>query len=88
MADNSDQEIIQLFKDPVKREAAFNLLVKKYQVRLYWHCRRMVISHEDADDALQNTFIKVWKNLDNFRSQSTLFTWLFRIATNESLTLI
>lgn len=84
----SDREIIQAFEVPESRELAFSHLVSKYQERLYWHCRRLLISHEDADDALQNTFIKVWTKLDNFRSESSLYTWLFRIATNESLTLL
>ena len=88
MSEYSDAEIIELFKDPLKRESAFKLLVVKYQERLYWHCRRLVIGHEDADDALQNTFVKAWKNLKNFRNESGLFTWLYRIATNESLSLL
>ncbi len=62
--------------------------MEKYQERLYWHVRRIVISHDDADDVIQNTFLKVWKNLENFRRDSGLFTWLFRIATNEALTLL
>ena len=84
----SDREIIEKFKDQQQSEVAFNLLVKKYQERLYWHCRRLVISHDDADDALQNTMVKVWNNLRNFRAESSLYTWLFKIATNESLTLL
>ncbi|MFC2079952.1 RNA polymerase sigma factor [Bacteroidota bacterium] len=84
----SDEEIIKKFKDEQQKEVAFNLLVNKYQERLYWHCRRLVISHDNADDALQNTLIKVWKNLEAFRSESGLYTWLFRIATNESLSLL
>lgn len=84
----SDGQIIQNFKDPEKRETAYNELVAKYQERLYWHCRKIVINHEDADDALQNTFIKVWKSLAEFRADSGLYTWLYRIATNESLTAI
>jgi RNA polymerase sigma-70 factor (ECF subfamily) len=84
----SDREIIEQFKDQQQSEVAFKLLVNKYKERLYWHCRRIVISHDDADDALQNTFVKVWKNLKNFRADSSLYTWLFRIATNESLTVL
>jgi RNA polymerase sigma-70 factor (ECF subfamily) len=64
------------------------LLVENYSSRLYWHIRRMVILHEDADDALQNTFIKAWKNIADFRSESALYTWLYSIATNEALSLI
>ncbi len=84
----TDGQIIQNFKDPEKREAAFSGLVSKYQERLYWHCRKIVINHEDADDAMQNTFIKVWKSLAEFRADSGLYTWLYRIATNESLTVL
>ena len=75
-----------LFKEPASKEQAFTSIIKKYQEKLYWHIRRMVITHDDADDVLQNTFIKVWKGLENFREDSQLFTWLYRIATNESLT--
>ncbi len=88
MQEISDREIIEKFKDPARREAAFSNLVEKYQEKLYWHCRRLVLTHENADDALQNTFIKIWKNLDHFRAESSLYTWLFRIATNESLSLL
>ena len=66
----------------------FEDLVSEYKERLYWHIRRMVISHDDADDVLQNTFIKVYKNLHNFNGESQVYTWLYRIATNESLTFI
>ena len=88
MSAYSDREIIEKFKTPGQQETAFRMLMDTYQERLYWHCRRMLVSHEDADDALQNTLIKVWKNLENFRQESELFTWLFRIATNESLSQI
>ncbi len=84
----SDQELISSFRDEVSRPEAFTKLVKKYQERLYWHIRRMVVSHEDTDDVLQNVFIKVWKNLDGFRAESNLYTWLYRIATNETLSWI
>jgi len=62
--------------------------VEKYSVRLYWHIRRLVIIHEDADDALQNTFVNAWKSIADFRNESSLFTWLYTIATNEALSLI
>ncbi len=84
----TDKEIITQFRESEKREIAFRHLMDKYSERLYWHCRRLLINHEDADDALQNTLIKVWGNLDGFRAESGLYTWLFRIATNESLTLM
>jgi RNA polymerase sigma-70 factor, ECF subfamily len=81
-----DNDIFELVKtDPDK---GFSLLVERYSKSLYWHIRRIVILHEDADDALQNTFIKVWRNIKEFRKESTLYTWLYTIATNESLALI
>lgn len=83
-----DKELLQLFRQAETREKAFTQLIEKYQQKLYWHIRRMVIEHEDANDVLQNVFIKVWKALDNFREDSQLYTWLYRIATNESLTLL
>lgn len=82
----SDQEIISDLKKAGNQDLAFQMLVEKYQERLYWHIRKIVLDHDDADDILQNTFIKVWRNLSNFREESSLFTWLYRIATNESLT--
>ncbi len=83
-----DKDLLNLFKEPSSKEKAFTLIVKKYQEKLYWHIRRLVITHENANDVLQNVFIKVWKGLDNFREDSQLYTWLYRIATNESLTLL
>jgi RNA polymerase sigma-70 factor (ECF subfamily) len=78
-----DNHIVSLINsDPAK---GFRLLVEKYSSRMYWHIRRMVVIHEDADDALQNTFIKCWKNIDGFRKESALYTWLYSIATNEAL---
>ena len=79
---DKDKELIINLKTEGKKEIAFQLLVKTYQQRLYWHIRKIVVSHDDADDLMQNVFIKVWKNIDNFREDSSLFTWLFRIATN------
>jgi RNA polymerase sigma factor (sigma-70 family) len=81
----SDSEILSQFSNPSTRNFAFNQLVKTYQQKVYWHIRKMVIDHDDADDLTQETFIKAWKNLDNFKGESQLFTWLYRIATNESL---
>lgn len=83
-----DKELLQQFKDPATKEKAFTAIIKKYQEKLYWHIRRMVVDHEDANDVLQNMFIKVWKSLDNFREDSQLYTWLYRIATNECLTFL
>lgn len=88
MSEYDDKELLALFKDVEKRNYAFNLIVRKYQEKLYWHIRKIVIKHEDSNDILQNTFIKVWKGLDGFREDSKLYTWLYRIATNESLTFL
>jgi RNA polymerase sigma-70 factor (ECF subfamily) len=83
-----DKELLAQFKNESTREAAFTRIIKKYQEKIYWHIRRMVVEHEDANDVMQNMFIKVWKNLENFREDSQLYTWLYRIATNESLTFL
>lgn len=82
----SDESLLALFRNPNTKEQAFTAIVNKYKERLYWHIRRMVIIHEDADDVLQNVFIKTWKGLDRFREESGLYTWLYRISTNESIT--
>lgn len=82
---------IQLIKDlqsTDQKEQAFRSLITLYKERLYWHIRNIVKSHEDADDVLQNTFIKVYKSIDKFKGESKLYSWLYRIATNESITLI
>jgi RNA polymerase sigma-70 factor (ECF subfamily) len=81
----TDKEILGLFHDGSSRHYGFNLLVRKYQKRIYLHIRRMVIVHDDADDLVQEAFIKVWKNLSGFRNDSQLYTWIYRIATNEAL---
>lgn len=80
-----ERRLIPFLKDPKTRETAFNQLVDLYKERLYWQIRRMVLTHEDADDVLQNTFIKAWQGLDTFRGEAQLSTWLFRIAANETL---
>lgn len=80
-----DKEILEKFAREESRNMAFNQLVRKYQQKIYWHIRKMVIDHEDADDLTQETFIKVWKHLENFRQDAQLYTWLYRIATNECL---
>ncbi len=86
MAHKDDKELLSMFNDPALKEQGFTAIVKKYQEKLYWHIRRMVITHDDANDVLQNMFVKVWKGLQNFREDSQLYTWLYRIATNECLT--
>jgi RNA polymerase sigma factor (sigma-70 family) len=83
-----DNELLQQFRNEPTKERAFTAILKKYQERLYWHIRRMVVEHEDANDVLQNMFVKAWKGLENFREDSQLYTWLYRIATNESLTFL
>lgn len=84
----SDSELLEKFLDENTRYYAFNLLVNQYQQRLYWHIRRILLDHDDTNDVIQNTFIKVWKNFENFRQDSLLYTWLYRIATNEALTFL
>jgi RNA polymerase sigma-70 factor (ECF subfamily) len=88
MPEYTDKELMELFRDADKKHYAFNLLVRKYQEKVYYFVRRMVIDHDDADDVVQNIFIKVWKNLEFFREDSKLFTWIYRIATNESLSFL
>ncbi len=85
---NSDAELLVQFKDPATKERAYTAIIKKYQEKLYWHIRRMVVDHEDTNDVLQNMFIRVWNGLENFREDAQLYTWLYRIATNESLTFL
>jgi RNA polymerase sigma-70 factor (ECF subfamily) len=84
----SDKEILEQFHGPTGRYYAFNMLVHKYQQKIYWVIRRMVIDHDDANDVAQNVWIKALKGLENFREDSQLFTWLYRIAANESLTFL
>ena len=88
ITDYSDKDLIELFRKTESRDYAFNLIVGKYQERLYWHIRKLLIDHNDTNDTLQNTFIKIWTGLENFRGDSGLFTWLYRIATNEALTFL
>ena len=83
-----DTEILEKFQNEKTRNEAFNLLLKKYQQKIYWHVRRMVINHDDADDLVQDIFVKVWKNLLGFRNDAQLYTWMYRIATNECITFL
>lgn len=80
--------LVEQLQNVVTKEQAFRTLIKEYKERLYWHIRKIVISHDDADDVLQNTFIKVFKGIDNFKGDSKLYSWMYRIATNESITYI
>ncbi|HMU59494.1 MAG TPA: sigma-70 family RNA polymerase sigma factor [Chitinophagaceae bacterium] len=84
----TDTELLVQFREPASKERAYTSIVKKYQEKLYWHVRRMVVDHDDANDVLQNVLIRVWNGLNNFREDSQLYTWLYRIATNECLTFI
>ena len=84
----SDSELLVQFRNPLTKEKAFTALIKRYQEKLYWHARRMVVDHDDANDVLQNVLIRVWNGLENFRENSQLYTWLYRIATNECLTFL
>jgi RNA polymerase sigma-70 factor (ECF subfamily) len=84
----SDNELLVQFRNPATKERAYTAIIKKYQEKLYWHIRRMVVDHDDANDVLQNVLIRVWKGLENFREDSQLYTWLYRIGTNESLTFL
>lgn len=83
-----DAELLLQFRNLSTREDGFTAIIKKYQEKLYWHIRRILVDHEDANDVLQNVFIRVWNGLENFREDSQLYTWLYRIATNESLTFL
>jgi RNA polymerase sigma factor (sigma-70 family) len=88
ISEKSDAELLIQFREPATKEAAYTTLIRKYQERLYWHIRRMVVDHDDTNDVLQNVFIRVWNGLENFKEESQLYTWLYRIATNESLTFL
>lgn len=83
-----EDKIKTRLQDSTQRADAFSYIVKQYNEQLYWHIRRMVLVHDDANDILQNTFIKAWNNIDGFRGDSQISTWLYRIAINETLTFI
>lgn len=88
MTENPDHNILKLCQQTDTINYGFNLLVQKYQQKVYMHIRRIVLDHDDTDDIVQDTFVKVWKNLKNFRSDSNLYTWIYRIATNEALSFL
>lgn len=85
MNDAEDKELVRCFKEDLDKTAPFTALVKKYQEKIYWQIRRILVQHEDANDVMQNVFIKVWNGLGQFREDAKLSTWLYRIAVNESL---
>ena len=88
MDNYNEREIIALLQDSTRQREAFECIVKEYSEQLYWQIRRMVLSHDDANDLLQNTFIKAWMNIDYFRGEAKMSTWLYRIALNECLTFL
>lgn len=83
-----DAKLLTQLQSNNSKELAFKILVKRYKERLYWHIRKIVISHDDTDDVLQNTLIKIIRNIDKFKGDSKLYTWMYRIATNESITFL
>lgn len=80
--------LVEQLQDVQTKEQAFRVLITEYKERLYWHIRKIVISHDDTDDVLQNTFIKIFKGIDSFKQDSKLYSWMYRIATNESITFL
>lgn len=84
----TEETLVEELKQKQSQGKAFEVLVNTYKERLYWHIRRIVLDHDDADDVLQNTFIKVYRNIDGFKGDSKLYSWMYRIATNESLTFL
>jgi RNA polymerase sigma factor (sigma-70 family) len=83
-----DKELLDKIRDPETRNYGFNLLVRAYQQKVYWHIRKMVIDHDDADDLTQEVFIKIHKYIDSFREDAQLYTWIYRISTNECLSFL
>lgn len=83
-----DSDILEKFANERTKDEAFTILLNKYQERIYWHVRRYVLNHDDADDLVQDIFIKIWNNLGKFRADAKLYTWIYRIATNESITFL
>ena len=84
----NEKEIVVLLQDPARQREAFARIVREYSEQLYWQIRRLVLSHDDANDILQNTFIKAWTNIEYFRGDAKMSTWLYRIALNECLTFL
>ncbi|MEL6810743.1 MAG: RNA polymerase sigma factor [Bacteroidota bacterium] len=83
-----EQTLVSALQSENEKEKAFKILVSQYKERLYWHIRKIVLDHDDTDDVLQNTFIKVFRNIGSFKADSKLYTWMYRIATNEAITFI
>ena len=83
-----ESELVKQLKNKKTQDKAFRILMSQYKERLYWHIRKIVLSHDDTDDVLQNTFVKVYRSIDSFNEDSKIYSWMYRIATNESLTFI
>jgi len=83
-----EKDLVENLRQDKTRKLAFHILVKEYQERLYWHIRKIILNHDDTDDVLQNTFLKAWHGIENFKGESSLFTWLYKIATNEAITFL
>ncbi|MGL4632169.1 MAG: RNA polymerase sigma factor [Leadbetterella sp.] len=83
-----DNEIIKFLEDPTQHERVFRYILKTYKEKVYYHVRKIVLNHDDADDVTQETFIKIWRNLDKYRGEAKLYTWIYKIATNESFTFL
>ena len=84
----NEEQLIARLQSPDQKEEAFRELLKLYKERLYWHIRKIVLDHDDADDVLQNTFIKIYRHIEGFKGESKLFSWLYRIATNEAISFL
>jgi len=84
----AEADLVEELKDAKTQSRAFELLVNTYKQRLYWHIRSIVLNHDDADDVLQNTFVKVFRNINGFKGDSKLYSWMYRIATNEALSFL
>ena len=84
----TDRELLDKIRNPETTNYGFNMLVRTYQQKVYWHIRKMVIDHDDSDDLTQEVFIKIHRAVHNFREDSQLFTWIYRIATNECLSFL
>jgi RNA polymerase sigma factor (sigma-70 family) len=88
MQQYTDQELLEMYRNEDSRNMSLHHLIGQYQQKLYWHIRKIIIDHDDSNDVLQNTFIKVWKGMESFKEESKLYTWLYRIATNESISFL
>jgi len=88
MKKHTDHDLLIMFKSIEKKNYVFNYIINLYQERIYWHIRKILISHEDSNDVTQNTFIKVFENLIKFKGESKIYTWIYKIATNESLSFL